>query len=411
MSFTEAAKLDVINSLEPRLRALYDTLCRRGIDIADLDEAVVSKLGFYEGQSKDKETSEVTVTTMSKIEFAPSWDQEPAFPIVQVPGTTKISYGKRPKPLTDGYHRTILYPDTQIGYWRDIDTGALTPMHDEAAMGCALEIQKAFNADRVVNLGDFVDFPEFSTKFAVHPEFVHTAQPALNRGHAYLGQQRAILGPPGSREFSPELALAAAIEAIELYLIGGNHDDRLGRVILQHARAALRLKPADQPDGWPVLSVPFLLGLEGLGCTFIGGYPAGSLKLAKGTRNQAPLFAVHERGLDVAKTARQQRQSYVQGHGHRVATHSETYELDGDYVDVDAIMLGCLARNDGAVPSTKGAPDDRGKPVKRIESWQQAVGLLTVAPDGEWSMEVVRIRNGRAIFGGKLYEAPPADEA
>jgi hypothetical protein len=192
----------------------------------------------------------------------------------------------------------------------------------------------------------------------------------------------------------------------DLFLIAGNHDDRLGLAILQNAKAALRLKRADAPpDAWPCMSIPNYLALDALGCEYISGYPAGSLKLADGNGTQTPLIAVHERGLDVAKVAKTQRQSYVQGHAHRVAMHSETYELDGQAIDVEAWSLGSLCRRDGVVPSTKGSPDDRGVPVKRFESWQQAVGVLTVAPDGSWNMEAVRIRDGKAFYGGKVYTA------
>jgi hypothetical protein len=67
--------------------------------------------------------------------------------------------------------------------------------------------------------------------------------------------------------------------------------------------------------------------------------------------------------------------------------------------------LGSLCRKDGFVPSTKGSPDDRGTPVQRFESWQHAVGVLTVAPDGSWNMEAVRIRDGKAYYGGQVYTA------
>jgi hypothetical protein len=314
--------------------------------------------------------------------------------VVQPVTPAKIYYGNRPKPLGDEYHRTVLFPDPQIGYWRNLDDGELIAMHDEEAMAVALNVARAVRPDRIVHLGDFLDLAEFSSKFAVHPEFAFTTQAAIDRGHTFLAECRAILGP-----------VEEVVDPSNLYLIAGNHDDRLGLCILNNAKAALRLRRADTPEAWPAMSVPNLLALDTIGCEYVSGYPAGSLKLADGTDTQTPLIAVHERGLDVAKVAKSQRQSYVQGHVHRIAMHSETYELDGKAIDVEAWSLGSLCRRDGYVPSTKGSPDDRGVPVKRFESWQQAVGVLTVAPDGGWTMEVVRIRDGRAFYGGQVYTA------
>lgn len=362
------------------LGVVADLLERNGIDPADVGR--VERISVWESGDNDR----------CSVRLSPAWEADPEWPVVQPVTPAVVRYGGRPKPLDDEYHRTVLFPDPQIGYWRNLDNGELIAMHDEEAMAVALNVARAVRPDRIVHLGDYLDMAEFSNKFASWPEFAFTTQAAINRGHTYLAECRAILGPPKD-------------EDPNLFLIAGNHDDRLGLCILNNAKAALRLRRADTPEAWPAMSVPNLLALDAIGCEYVSGYPAGSLKLASGNESQTPLYAVHERGLDVAKVAKAQRQSYVQGHVHRVAMHSETYELDGRAIDVEAWSLGSLCRRDGYVPSTKGNPDDRGVPVKRVESWQQAVGVLTVAPDGGWSMEVVRIRDGRAFYGGKVYTA------
>lgn len=358
------------------LSAVADLLSRNGVDPAEVGR--VKRISLWESGENDR----------AAIQLSPIWEEEPQWPVVQPATPAVVRYGKRPKPSSDEYHRTVLFPDPQIGYWRNLDTGELIAMHDEEAMATALNVARAVRPDRIVHLGDFLDLAEFSSKFTQYPEFVFTTQAAIDRGHKFLAECRAILGPEG-----------------DLFLLAGNHDDRLGKAVLKNAMASLRLRRADAPESWPVMSIPNLLALDSIGCEYISGYPAGSLKLADGTESQTPLYAVHERGLDVAKVAKSQRQSYVQGHMHRVAMHSETYELNGQAVDVEAWSLGSLCRRDGFVPSTKGAPDDRGVPVQRFESWQQAVGVLTVAPDGSWVVEVVRIRDGRAFYGGKEYTA------
>lgn len=372
------------------LGQVADLLERNGIDPEDV--GAVHKVNVWQGMAKD-DHGEIQTVDLVGIQLSPQWAEGPEWPVVQPATPARVTYGRRPKAHTDGLHRTVLLPDPQIGYWRDNDTGALTPMHDEQAMAAALDVARAVAPDRIVNLGDFLDLAEFSSKFAVWPEFVGTTQAAIDAGHRFLAAQRAILGPPDD-------------DADDLVLIAGNHDDRLGKAVLTNARQALRLRRADQtPEAWPAMSVPNLLALDAIGCTYIDGYPAGSLKLADGTGTQTPLYAVHERGLDVVKVAKQQRQSYVQGHTHRVAVHSETYELDGRPVDVEAYSLGSLCSRTGHVPSTKGTPDERGRPVRRVESWQHAVGVLTVAPSGAWWLEMVRIRDGQSVAAGRLYGA------
>lgn len=363
------------------LGAIADLLKRNKIDPAEVGR--IQRISLWESGDSDRVS----------IQLSPTWDEDPIWPVVQPVVPAKIYYGKRPSPLNDGYHRTVLFPDPQIGYWRNLENGELTAMHDEEAIAVALNVAQAVKPDRIVHLGDFLDLAEFSSKFAVHPEFTFTTQAAICRGHELLAKCRAILGP---REEGSE---------DDLFLIAGNHDDRLGKAILSNALAALRLKRADSPKSWPVMSIPNLLALDTISCNYISGYPAGSLKLADGNKSQTPLIAVHERGLDVVKVAKSQRQSYVQGHTHRVAMHSETYELDGEAIDVEAWSLGSLCRRDGYVPSSKGAPDDQGDPVKRFESWQQAIGVLTVDPNGGWTIEVVRIRDGKAFYGGNVYSS------
>lgn len=379
-SAAEAEKMTQPGDKTVGLGAVAELLKRNNIEPADVGK--IQRISVWESGDND----------YVAVQLSPAWEGGPEWPVVQPASPAVVRYGRRPSPINDSYHRTVLFPDPQIGYWRNLDNGELVAMHDEEAMAVALNIARAVQPDRIVHLGDFLDLAEFSSKFAIHPEFAFTTQAAINRGHAYLAECRAILGEPAGDDR-------------DLFLLAGNHDDRLGKAVLNNAMAALRLRRADAPESWPAMSVPNLLALDTIGCEYVSGYPAGSLKLADGNKSQTPLYAVHERGLDVAKVAKAQRQSYVQGHAHRVAMHAETYELDGEAIDVEAWSLGSLCRRDGYVPSTKGAPDDRGVPVRRFESWQQAVGVLTVASDGAWTMEAVRIRDGRAFYGGKEYTA------
>jgi hypothetical protein len=69
-----------------------------------------------------------------------------------------------------------------------------------------------------------------------------------------------------------------------------------------------------------------------------------------------------------------------------------------------AASPGCLARTDGAVPSTKGGHDLDGRPLYRSEDWQTGCGIVTYEPgDGKFVYEQIAIDNGWAFWRGKDY--------
>ena len=320
------------------------------------------------------------------LRVVPTENDGPRWPVAQ-PATPARVRHVAPRAVNKAIKTTVILPDPQIGF-RRYETGELDPMHDRAAMDVTLAVIESLRPQRIVNLGDFLDLSEWSDKYAIYPEFVFTTQPAIQEGHLFLAEQQA----------------AASRTLEEHELIEGNHDERFARLVLKNARAAMRLTRADEPKGWPVMSVPNLLALDALplSVTYVDGYPAGRIKLASAHGSQAPLYALHGERLDMQKQAKSERQSTVQGHTHHVSCHTEVYELDGEALEVEAWSLGCLCRVDGAVPSFYSAPDSRGRPVKRREGWQQAMGVLTENEDG-WHMEVIRIRNGRAVYRGKTF--------
>ena len=187
-------------------------------------------------------------------------------------------------------------------------------------------------------------------------------------------------------------------------MLGGNHDNRLELAVARNTMSALRLRQANAPESWPVLSIPFLLRLEELNVKYVGSYPAGRIKLAEAHGEQTPLYALHGEKLDMKKQATSERQSTIQGHTHHVSMHCETYEIDGQPQQVQSWSLGCLCRIDGAVPSTKGGTDEFGRPYKRQESWQHAVAVLSETEDGWW-LEPIMIHEGKAFYRGKSFQA------
>src|SRR5690606_2827979 len=63
----------------------------------------------------------------------------------------------------------------------------------------------------------------------------------------------------------------------EIDELEGNHDARLRRMVARNAMAALRLRRADEPAGWPVMSIPHLTHMDELGVRYHDGYPASEV--------------------------------------------------------------------------------------------------------------------------------------
>ena len=380
LEFMEMAPTEQAQRSRKLVDSVADLLTRNGISPDDLGG--VEKVKLYQGYYKDSD-GEAHVVDMTGISLSPTWADGPQWPTVQPAAPTTIKYGRRPKVKHEG-RITVLLPDPQIGY-RRYEDGTLDPMHDEMAMAASLELLSAIQPDRVVNLGDYLDNSAWSSKFTVFPEFVLTTQPSLERGHQFLAQQRAIVGPD------------ATIDLIE-----GNHDDRLALSVARNTMEALRLRRAGAPEGWPVLSIPILLNLESVGVNYEGGYPAGRLRLADAHGEQTPLYALHGKKLDMIKQAKAESYSTVQGHSHHVSMHTVTNDYDGQSRQVQSWSMGCLCRLDGAVPSTNGGTDATGRPMPSIESWQHAIGVLTETDEGWW-LEPVMIHDGVALWGGHIY--------
>lgn len=368
--------------MKEKIGRLAELLERSGIDADDVGR--VEKINVWQGFYKD-ENGEAQTVDMAGIVLSPEWASGPQWPVVQPAAPTTVRPVKSTGAKTDAI-TTVVLPDPQIGYRRVRDD--LVPMHDEAAMDVALQIVRDIKPQRVVNLGDFIDLPEWSSKFLVLPEFVLTTQPSLDRAHLFLAQQRAVVG-----------------DDAEIVLLAGNHDDRLGKAIAKNAMAAMRLRRASAPEEFPVLSIPFLLRLEDLKVAYVGGYPAGRFKITQGNGRLTPLYAIHGERLDVAKVAREERQSFVQGHIHRIAMHSYTFEIADHAETVIAFSPGCLCRVDGAVPSTRSGTDEHGLPLRRFEAWQQGLAVIQEDADGLWSSEIITIYEGSAVFRGKRYKS------
>lgn len=373
------------------VQKMAEELVRRGVDVAELGR--LSRMKMYQAVTKDDDGI-AHIHDMWGFHLDPSWATGPDWPVVQPAAPVKISAKNRPKRQDRPFKTVVVLPDPQIGY-RRLSTGEMVPMHDERAMDVAIQIIRYLAPEQIINLGDTFDMSEWTVKFIVSPEFVLTTQPALDRGQKFFSDQRANM----PAELDDPLPIKKLI---------GNHDERLAIAIAKNAAAALRLRKANKPDSWPVLSLQNLLDTDETGVELSAGYPAGKFKIADGTPTKAPLYAIHGKKLDIVKVAKESRQSYIQGHLHHIAEHHMTYELEDRGVHVVAISAGCLADINGGVPSYHSGEWADGRPAPAVENWQQAVVVVNVWPDGYWTHQIVEIESGRAVLGDVEFVADEA---
>lgn len=362
------------------LGQVADLLERNGIDVGDVGR--VHRINVWQGFLKD-ENGEPRKVDMTGIQLSPQWAEGPAWPVVQPakPVRPRSVTPRRRLAAHAGSQVTLVLPDPQIGYRRDLERPeVLDPFHDERAMDLALQVARDLQPDRIVNLGDLLDFPSFS-RFVREPAFTLTVQPTLDRAHDFLAQQREIV--PGA----------------EIVLIEGNHDRRLANEIISNAKAAFGIRQAGTPEGWPVLSVQHLLRLDDLGVEYVDGYPAGIYWIADN------VAAIHGERLKTPKVLDDEQVSVVHGHTHRIHVAHRRRRLRTGAEHTWAASPGCLCRVDGAVPSVHGSTDARGKAVRRDEDWQQGFSVVTTDPDGHAAIETAEIVDGVAYFRGTRYSS------
>lgn len=390
MALKETVEKIEAGSAKDKVSRIAKLLEDNGVNIDDIGKIDKVRINEREVATKGKDaygndTYIKDTVTSTQLVITPSWDSGPQWPVVQQANPTKITPAKQGVKKNDGWKTAVILPDPQIGY-RMFPDGTLDPFHDELAMQVALKIIRATNPDRIVNLGDFLDLPNFGT-YEKEPAFAFTTQQTVDRGHAFLAEQRAA-------------APNAHIELIE-----GNHDRRIQKMILANAQVAFGIKRANMPESWPVMSVPFLLRLEELGVDYIEGYPAGITWI---NDNLAAIhgFKVRSGGSTAAAVVDDERVSLIHGHIHRIEEQHKTRRTkDGPKFSL-AASPGCLCRVDGAVPSAKSSTDSFGRPVNAVENWQQGVAVVNYEEgNGRFHYQALPIYDGWAFYNDKEYSA------
>jgi len=377
---------EFLNNLPPDSGATREALGeiakmleRNDIDIAEIGR--VRRVSVYQTVTKD-EDGEAQTHDLFGIQIDPRWAEGPEWPVVQQGPPIKVSLPKSSK-KPSGWPCAVILPDIQIGYFRRLDDD-LEAIHDESALSVALQIIKDAKPTKIIMVGDNLDFCEFG-KYRHTDAFARTTQASIDRATLLCAQLRQI---------APEA---------EIVWIAGNHEERLPNMLLDNARAAFGLRRGNTPESWPVMSVPYLCRMDEFDVDYLTGYPAARywltprLRVIHGTK-------VASNGSTAHKYLGTEKTSVIYGHIHRREWAERTREDWDGAKTILAASPGCLARTDGAVPSTKGATDLDGRPLPIVEDWQQGLAVIPYDEEsGEFVYEQVPIRDGWAMWRGKEY--------
>lgn len=350
---------------------------RKGITADEIGR--LSRISMWQGLTKNDD-GEAEIHDLYGFQLAPSWDAGPEWPVLQPGPVVQVRAASKPRAAATGGQVVAVLPDIQAGYYRH-PNGELEPTHDIAAIDATIGLLQEIRPDRIVLVGDNLDLPEFG-KYRTTPAFQQTTQAAVDYMTTLVARLRSVTAGP-------------------IDWLAGNHEERLQNWALDNARAAFGLRRGSSPSDWPVLSVPHLCRLDDHQVTYHPGYPASDLWL---TDNLKVIHGdrVKSRGSTAHVYLNEQKVSVIYGHVHRIEkAHRTREDIDGP-AEIMAASPGCLARTDGAVPSTRQGLDLDGRPLTRAEDWQTGFAVVTIR-DGGWQYETAEWRLGKFWWRGQTY--------
>lgn len=365
------------------LGSIAELLERKNIDLDEIGD--IKRVSLYQSIIKN-DLGEAEVQDLAAIQFSPKWETGPEWPVIKQGPAIQVQKTKTKPTKKTGMKTCVIVPDIQFGFYRNFD-GNLEPTHDESAISILLAMIKDLNPELIVCVGDNLDLPEMG-KYLTYPAYAQTTQASIDRATMFCAQMR---------DCAPHA---------KIVWLAGNHEERMPKYLLTNAAAAYGLRKGNTPESWPVLSVPYLCRMDEFSVEYKPGYPAADfwinkkLKIIHGDR-------VKSSGSTAHVYLNNEKVSVIYGHIHRIETAFKTRE---DYSGPRTIMAaspGCLARIDGAIPSTKGGVDLDGRPLTRHENWQQGIGVVTYEEGGDhkFSYEVATIYNGWTMFRGVEYRS------
>ena len=243
------------------------------------------------------------------------------------------------------------------------------PYHDPLALGVLESLAVDVQPDVLLNVGDLVDCWQIS-RWDKNPARLDTLQDNIDAARTHLARMAHLL--PNARRV----------------LLEGNHEDRLGKAIWKMegaARELARLRVFQSSMTWPNL-----LQTDSIGWDFISTREQPRTAVLPKIITKHGTVVRKRSGLSAYGEWEKYGRSGVSGHTHRL----------GDFLHRDHngtarwVETGCTCLLDA--------------PYGSDFDWQQGAVVLTWSADQFIQhVELVSIRDGRAIWRDKEYGATP----
>lgn len=375
IAIDERANTLELESASSQIKTLDDLVeaCKIDLEVWQIDRHVINKWGAL---GKTADGANVVVPLYQVKAWLSKRHPEPVEFVIQPVEIQLSAISLKPTANSSkpkGIRRALIIPDVHFGFKRDLRTGKLTPFHDRAALDVVLQAAGLGDWDEVVFLGDMMDFAEMSDKFLRSPEMYWTVQPAIVEAAWWLGKIRM------------------AADGARIRLLQGNHDLRAETAVITHLISAYDLRPADELELPPALSVPRLLGLERLGIEWVDGYPDGEVWLNNGLRCIHGDMARGNPGDTTKALVQKSPGSVVMGHIHRIEMATRTEYKRGVMRTITALCPGTLCRVDGVVPGHKLS-----------QNWQQGFGVAYYDEQEFASVQAVPVQGGLSVWDGRV---------
>jgi hypothetical protein len=257
---------------------------------------------------------------------------------------------------------------------QDPETKETETIHDRLSMDIAKQITMSVSHKELYFIGDWMDWP-FLSRWQQHDEF-DAVNESIQEGYEQLCQFISAAGPQVTKKI----------------MIGGNHDIRPEKFLLEHNRKALRVKRAG--DTWPVFSQQFLLRYDELGITTPGYYPGGEYYVLP------DLLLTH-----APPKAAEFQASVIHGHTHKLTRDLRIQHSSSGRQTYYTYDVGCLCQtgttdNPYRLLRTR-VPSDRPR-----TNWSQGMAVINVV-DGKipfHSVDQIAITDHKAIYQGEVYQ-------
>ncbi len=328
------------------------------------------KLGIWGVHAKDAEGNiQTSYLDKTQITIVP---EAPVFPVVNCAEPRIIQYDRGPV-IAKRVDQYVIISDTQIGFLQDPETKATVPIHDPKAIAVAKQITADIGPSKLAWIGDLMDWP-FLSRWTQHDEY-DAVNESIQAAYDHLC----------------EFISASGRRLQEKIIIGGNHDIRPERFLLENNKKAMRVRRASDTSRWPVFSQPFLLRYDDLGIHYPGHYPGDHFYLLN------ELVLTH-----APPKAKEFQASVIHGHTHHITRSTSVQHSSQGRKTYYNYDIGCLCQtgenpNPYSLVRTR-VPSDRGR-----TDWSQGIAVVNVI-DGEFfSVDQIAINDGRAIYQGQVY--------